>query len=72
MSVDPSTLNMDEMNIDPTQAKSLWESLFAITKAVEQLGLGEVVNGFRHVETDVGAFAFAHAAIKNAGIEGEE
>ena len=72
MNVEPSTLNMDEMNIDPTQAKSLWEALFAITKAVEQLGLSEHVNGFRHVETDMGAFDFAHAAIDNAVIEGEE
>ena len=72
MNVDPSTLNMDEMNIDPTQTKPLWEALFAITLAVEQLGLGEHVNGFRHVETDVGAFDFAHAAIDNAVIEGEE
>ena len=72
MNVDPSTLDMDEMNIDPTHAKPLWEALFAITMAVEQLGLSEHVNGFRHVETDVGAFDFAHAAIDNAVIEGEE
>ena len=72
MNVDPSTLDMDEMNIDPTQAKALWEALFAITMAVNHLGLGEHVNGFRHVETDMGAFDFANAAIKNAVIEGEE
>ena len=72
MNVDPSTLDLDEINIDPTQAKALWEALFAITKAVEQLGLSEHVNGFRHVETDMGAFDFAHAAIDNAVIEGEE
>tara|TARA_R100001129_G_scaffold126628_1_gene88782 strand:+ start:66 stop:512 length:447 start_codon:yes stop_codon:yes gene_type:complete len=72
MNVDPSTLDMDEINIDPTQAKALWEALFAITKAVEQLGLGEHVNGFRHVETDVGAFDFANAAIKNAVIDDDD
>ena len=72
MNVDPSTLDMDEINIAPPQAKALWEALFAITKAVAQLGLSAHVNGFRHVETDVGAFDFAHAAIDNAVIEGEE
>jgi len=72
MNVDPSTLDMDEMNIDPTQSKALWEALFAITLAVEQLDLGKSVNSFRHVETDVGAFDFAHAAIRNAVIEEEE
>ena len=72
MNVDPSTLDMDEINIDPTQTKALWEALFAITLAVEQLGLVDHVNGLRHVETDVGAFDFANAAIKNAVIEGEE
>jgi len=72
MNVEPSTLNMDEMNIDPTQTKALWEALFAITKAVEQLGLGLVVNGFRHVETDVGAFDFALAAIDNAVIDDDD
>ena len=72
MNVEPSTLNMDEMNIDPTQTKALWEALFAITLAVEQLRLVEPVNSFRHIETDVGAFDFANAAIRNAVIEGEE
>ena len=72
MNVEPSTLDMGEMNIDPTQTKALWEALFAITMAVEQLGLVEPVNSFRHVETDVGAFDFACAAINNAVIQIEE
>ena len=72
MNVEPSTLDMGEMNIDPTQTKALWEALFAITMAVEQLGLVEPVNSFRHVETDVGAFDFACAAINNAVIKIEE
>ena len=72
MNVDPSTLDVDEINIDPTQTKALWEALFAITMAVEQLGLVEPVNSFRHVETDVGAFDFACAAINNAVIQIEE
>ena len=72
MKIDRSTLDMDEMNIDPTHAKPLLEALCASTMAVEQLGLSEHVNGFRHVETDVGAFAFAKSAIQNAIIDGEE
>ena len=72
MNVEPSTLDMGEMNIDPTQTKALWEALFAITMAVEQLGLVEPVNSFRHVETDVGAFDFACAAINHAVIQIEE
>ena len=72
MNVEPSTLDMGEMNIDPTQTKALWEALFAITMAVEQLGLVEPVNSFRPVETDVGAFDFACAAINNAVIQIEE
>ena len=72
MNVEPSTLDMGEMNIDPTQTTALWEALFAITMAVEQLGLVEPVNSFRHVETDVGAFDFACAAINNAVIQIEE
>jgi len=72
MNVDPSTLDIDDMNIDPTQTKALWEALFVIALAVQELGLVESINDLRHVETDVGAFDFAHAAIFNAVIEEEE
>tara|TARA_R100001198_G_scaffold93767_1_gene75421 strand:+ start:1433 stop:1663 length:231 start_codon:yes stop_codon:yes gene_type:complete len=70
--IEPATLDLDKMNIDSTQAKALWEALFAISLAVEQLGLEQHVNSFRHVETDVGAFDFAKSAIQNAIIDGEE
>lgn len=72
MNVDPSTLDMDEMNIDPTHAKPLWEALFAITLAVEQLGMNHEVNQLRHVETGIGAYDFACRATREAIIKGEE
>lgn len=51
-------------DIKPEQARELWVALFAITHAVEQLGMLEEVNGYKNTATGLGAWETAREVLE--------
>ena len=51
--------------LDPEQVADLVKALFALSYAIEQLGLVDPVNSYREVSTDVGAWDFAYCMLRN-------
>ena len=61
----------DETNNPPT-AQQLFEALYAITYAVQDLALDRTVNRYRSDKLDLGAFDFAERTIIAFAPPGEE
>ena len=52
--------------INPARAPQLWEALFAITHAVEQLGMEGEVDTLKNKQTGLGAWETARAELHAA------
>ena len=59
-------------DVRPEMAQQLWEALFAITFAVEELNLAEHVNEYQNERLGMGAWEFARRVIDDAAIRDDD
>jgi len=57
--------------LEPEQVADIVQALFAVSYAIEQLGLIDVVNKYRHQESGTGAYDLAYCMLANVNAVGE-